>query len=57
MSAFSTLIVDIRDDVCTITLNRPQAFNSLSEAMLQALQAELDAVATDEGAISSLTPN
>ena len=36
--------------VVTLTLNRPQAFNSLSEAMLKALQAELDAVAADEGA-------
>jgi enoyl-CoA hydratase/carnithine racemase len=33
--------------VVTLTLNRPQAFNALSEAMLQALQAALDRVATD----------
>ena len=33
--------------VVTLTLNRPQAFNSLSEAMLDALQAALDAVAAD----------
>lgn len=33
--------------VVTLTLNRPQAFNALSEAMLTALQAELDAVAAD----------
>ena len=33
--------------VVTLTLNRPAAFNSLSEAMLAALQAELDAVAAD----------
>ena len=31
--------------VVTLTLNRPQAFNALSEAMLQALQTELDALA------------
>jgi enoyl-CoA hydratase/carnithine racemase len=36
--------------VVHLTLNRPQAFNALSESMLRALQAELDAVATDEGA-------
>ncbi len=36
--------------VVTLTLNRPQAFNSLSEAMLDALQRELDAIAGDEGA-------
>ncbi len=33
--------------VVTLTLNRPQAFNSLSEAMLSALQRELDGIATD----------
>jgi enoyl-CoA hydratase/carnithine racemase len=32
----------------TLTLNRPQAFNALSEAMLAALQAELDALAADD---------
>ena len=36
--------------VVTLTLNRPQAFNSLSEAMLGALQRELDALATDDSA-------
>ena len=35
--------------VVTLTLNRPQAFNALSEAMLDALQAELDALAGDDG--------
>jgi enoyl-CoA hydratase/carnithine racemase len=34
--------------VLTLTLNRPQAFNALSEAMLAALQAELDRIANDE---------
>lgn len=34
--------------VVTLTLNRPQAFNALSEALLQALQTELDALASDE---------
>jgi hypothetical protein len=28
--------------VCTLTLNRPAAFNALSEEMLTALQSELD---------------
>ncbi len=36
--------------VVTLTLNRPQAFNSLSEGMLEALQAALDALAADETA-------
>jgi len=39
--------VDARG-VVTLTLDRPQAFNALSEAMLAALQSELDAVAVDE---------
>ena len=38
--------VDARG-VVTLTLNRPDAFNALSQAMLAALQAELDALAAD----------
>lgn len=34
--------------VLTLTLNRPQAFNALSEAMLAALQTELQEIAADE---------
>jgi enoyl-CoA hydratase/carnithine racemase len=33
--------------VVTLTLNRPSAFNSLSEAMIEALQAAFDRVAAD----------
>ncbi|MEO5735357.1 MAG: enoyl-CoA hydratase [Rubrivivax sp.] len=46
------LVLQSRDDhgVVTLTLNRPAAFNALSEAMLTALQAALDAVAADEHA-------
>jgi len=36
--------------VVTLTLNRPAAFNALSEGMLAALQAELDALARDDTA-------
>jgi enoyl-CoA hydratase/carnithine racemase len=36
--------------VVTLTLDRPQSFNALSEAMLAALQAEIDAIASDETA-------
>jgi enoyl-CoA hydratase/carnithine racemase len=36
--------------VVTLTLNRPQSFNALGEAMLEALQAALDRVAADETA-------
>jgi enoyl-CoA hydratase/carnithine racemase len=35
-------------DVVTLTLNRPQALNALSEAMLTALQAALDRAAADD---------
>ena len=34
--------------VLTLTLNRPQAFNALSAALLDALQSALDGVATDD---------
>ena len=36
--------------VVRLTLNRPQQFNALSEEMMSAFQAELDAVARDDGA-------
>ena len=36
--------------VITLTLNRPQAFNALSEDLLAALQSELDAIAADDTA-------
>ncbi len=36
--------------VVALTLNRPQAFNALSEAMLAALAAEFEAIARDESA-------
>jgi enoyl-CoA hydratase/carnithine racemase len=46
------LVLRERDErgVVRLTLNRPNAFNSLSEATLAALQAELDAVRADEAA-------
>ncbi|MEZ4728337.1 MAG: enoyl-CoA hydratase [Caldilineaceae bacterium] len=34
--------------VATLTMNRPKQFNALSQAMLSALQAALDAIAADE---------
>ena len=36
--------------VVTLTLDRPQSFNALSEGMLAALQAEFDAIAGDDSA-------
>jgi len=46
------LLLRTRDarGVITLTLNRPQAFNALSEAMLDALQTELDVIARDSSA-------
>jgi enoyl-CoA hydratase/carnithine racemase len=43
------LLLKTRDSrgVVTLTMNRPQAFNALSEGLLEALQRELDAVAAD----------
>jgi enoyl-CoA hydratase/carnithine racemase len=50
--ATEPLVMQRRDarGVVTLTLNRPQAYNALSEAMLEALQAALDALVTDAGA-------
>ena len=44
------LVLNTRDTrgVVTLTLNRPQAFNALSEGLIEALQRELDRVATDD---------
>ncbi len=41
------LRADRADGLTTLTLNRPGQFNSLSQAMLTALQTELDAIAAD----------
>ncbi|MDZ7858716.1 enoyl-CoA hydratase [Sphaerotilus sp.] len=48
-TSHDALLLSARDErgVVTLTLNRPQAFNSLSEAMLAALQTELDTLADD----------
>jgi enoyl-CoA hydratase/carnithine racemase len=44
------LVLSSTDDrgVVTLTLNRPTAFNALSEALMAALQTELDAAALDD---------
>jgi enoyl-CoA hydratase/carnithine racemase len=46
----SPLVLHARDarGAVTLTLNRPQSFNALSEAMLDALQHEFDALASDD---------
>ena len=52
MSTTEPLILSTRDarGVVTLTLNRPQAFNALSENMLTALQQTLEAIAQDDSA-------
>ena len=47
-----SLVLTTKDErgVVTLTMNRPEAFNALSEALLEALQRELDALARDERA-------
>lgn len=52
MTTDAPLVLRQTDDrgVVSLTLNRPQAFNSLSEAMLAALSSELDAIAHDPAA-------
>jgi len=49
-TAADPLVLTTRDGrgLVTLTLNRPDAFNALSEALMTALQHELDTVATDE---------
>ncbi|HYM44301.1 MAG TPA: enoyl-CoA hydratase [Steroidobacteraceae bacterium] len=50
MSSLEPPILRSRDErgAVTLTLNRPQAYNALSEAMLGALQRELDTIAADD---------
>ncbi len=54
MSADATLVTGepfvlttVENGVATLTLNRPQRFNPLSSQMIAAIQAELDAIASD----------
>ncbi|MBI4240351.1 MAG: enoyl-CoA hydratase [Candidatus Rokubacteria bacterium] len=35
--AYETLVVEVKDQVCTITLNRPEAYNAVNEAMAEEL--------------------
>src|ERR1043166_2195598 len=42
------LLRETRDEIALLTLNRPQARNSLSEALIAALTESLAAIATDK---------
>ena len=44
------VLVDTRDGIATITLNRGDRFNPLSTAMIAAISAALDGIAADESA-------
>ncbi|MGE3148639.1 MAG: enoyl-CoA hydratase [Pseudorhodoplanes sp.] len=46
-TAAPILLRETQDNIAILTLNRPQARNSLSEAMLLALREDLDAIAKD----------
>jgi enoyl-CoA hydratase/carnithine racemase len=46
-SAAPVLVRSTADQVATLTLNRPRQYNALSQALLEALNAELDAIALD----------
>ena len=48
MSDAPVLLREDKDGIATLTLNRPDQFNSLSEALIDALQRELDRVAADD---------
>jgi enoyl-CoA hydratase/carnithine racemase len=43
-----TVLVDVRNRVCTLTLNRPEVMNAFSEQMLDDFQEALDRIGRDE---------
>jgi enoyl-CoA hydratase len=47
--AFQTILVEQRSRVGLITLNRPEALNALNAALIEELNAALDAFEADEG--------
>jgi enoyl-CoA hydratase/carnithine racemase len=50
MTDAPVLLREDKDGVATLTLNRPDQFNSLSEALIEALQRELDRLGSDDSA-------
>ncbi len=45
---YETILCEIRDAVCTITLNRPAVFNALNETLGQDMSAALDRCGEDQ---------
>ena len=43
------VLVDVRDGVAALKLNRPRQFNALSAALIADLQAALDLIAANPG--------
>lgn len=55
MTSFETILVDDRDYVRAITLNRPDKLNSINDQMIKELHAALDTAAQAEIRIISIT--
>jgi enoyl-CoA hydratase/carnithine racemase len=48
MTAFSEILYEVRDRVCTITLNRPARLNAVTSAMIRELVAAFDQADADD---------
>lgn len=48
IEAEEIVLYELNDGVATVTLNRPQQFNAMSEEVLAALQRTLDTIAADD---------
>lgn len=52
---FNTILVDSRDHVLAITLNRPEALNAISNEMIDELNAALDFAEREQSRVITLT--
>lgn len=50
MSAYTTLLYTITGNILTITLNLPESYNALNEAMMKELNDALQQAEKDESA-------